>query len=764
MLKWSLTVLLAATFVVSCTHLSNTADLDRSPNEATEEDPWTTWSVRGTPGVSALLQLRKIRETLLSGGLYDPHLKNPDDPKSLDYSMYDRKPECPADGDLKYRSADGTCYRSDHPLVGAAGVAFSRNVHPDFLDKRANDRLMIPKSPLRVSETFFTRDTAADKALFGEKYNTNYKPVPFLNMIAASWIQFMNHDWLTHGENEVDNRIRLSSNHGTRGVVDRTKVNKVPSHQYAAGYDITTINEVTHWWDASQIYGSNQGEQDVLRTKSFGKMKLETKNGKTLLPSRELDPATNVQNQGAELTGFMDNWWVGLSMLHTLFVKEHNAIADHLRDTYVETQTKDGKFVWTGNFKERSISGYKQVEESLFTAEELDEKIFQLARLINAAVLAKIHTIEWTPAILKNDTLRLAMFANWYGLANPAAYEIYFNGAWKDRPARFFTKATCGYTYCGIVGDKLSDYGVPYSISEEFTSVYRLHSLLPEELNLRQFEDNKINKLPFLDSRNEKARPIMEQYGLKDLLYSFGTQYPGQLVLNNFPNFMQRLTIPGRGLMDLGMVDVLRDRERGTPRYNQFRAGIHLKPIKCYFDFFDRSSIEWDHDKYGCDREKYFDMFLNSPIEYKRINEELYPELKAKKDVETREQALADRRVEIERRKAILAKFDEIYGQDSQGNDLVEEIDLLVGTLAEEVRPKNFGFGETMFQIFILMASRRLMADPFFTTKYNPVYYTKAGIEWIDMKSRFADVITRHMPELAPKLEGLDSAFSPWKE
>jgi hypothetical protein len=38
-------------------------------------------------------------------------------------------------------------------------------------------------------------------------------------------------------------------------------------------------------------------------------------------------------------------------------------------------------------------------------------------RLVNAAVMAKIHTVEWTPAMLPHQAANLALNANWYGLA-----------------------------------------------------------------------------------------------------------------------------------------------------------------------------------------------------------------------------------------------------------------------------------------------------------------------------------------------------------
>jgi hypothetical protein len=61
------------------------------------------------------------------------------------------------------------------------------------------------------------------------------------------------------------------------------------------------------------------------------------------------------------------------------------------------------------------------------------------------------------------------------------------------------------------------------------------------------------------------------------------------------------------------------------------------------------------------------------------------------------------------------------------------------------------------------MASRRLMADRFYTDNYNAEYYTKTGLRWIDTQGRLDQVIVRHMPELAKHLKGIETAFNPWK-
>jgi hypothetical protein len=44
-----------------------------------------------------------------------------------------------------------------------------------------------------------------------------------------------------------------------------------------------------------------------------------------------------------------------------------------------------------------------------------DQELFDKARMINAGVMAKIHTLEWTPAILPNKNLAAAMRSNWAG-------------------------------------------------------------------------------------------------------------------------------------------------------------------------------------------------------------------------------------------------------------------------------------------------------------------------------------------------------------
>ena len=523
------------------------------------------------------------------------------------------------------RSADGTCNSLSEPAMGASGIRFGRNIPLEAIHVPTDAEIMDP-NPREISRELLTRG--------------DFKPVSFLNMFAATWIQFMVHDWLSHGENAPANPFLLPLASGDPFGSEMMILRTAPDASRTsvdASIPISFQNENTHWWDGSQIYGSTQAAQNKLRSFQNGKMLLAA-NGR--LP---------IDTDGVEIAGFKRNWWLGIDLMHQMFVQEHNAIADRLRASYPE---------WN------------------------DQTLFDHARLINVAVMAKIHTVEWTPAILANPILKKGMNANWYGFNSDGGTKLDIFKSLKDPVLN------------GIMGGKNELQNVPFSITEEFTSVYRLHSLLPEALDVRANADNHaIEMIPTENTRDADAHTYLDRIDMSDLLYSMGTQHPGQLTLNNYPKFMQNLSIPVVGKMDLGTTDIVRDRERGVPRYNAFRRLLNLKPIAQFEDLTDDA--------------------------------------------------------------VALEKLHRLYRND------VEKLDLLIGTLAESHRPTGFGFGETQFQIFLLMASRRLQGDRFFTTDFRPEVYTPEGMEWIQ-KSNFKTVLLRHFPGLEKHLEGVDNAFNPW--
>ena len=80
------------------------------------------------------------------------------------------------------------------------------------------------------------------------------------------------------------------------------------------------------------------------------------------------------------------------------------------------------------------------------------------------------------------------------------------------------------------------------------------------------------------------ARVMETRFRSRDLLVSFGHVRPGQLALHNYPDSCATLTAErGSGSeqrIDLAAVDIVRDRERGMPRYNDFRRMLRLPPSR----------------------------------------------------------------------------------------------------------------------------------------------------------------------------------------
>ncbi len=591
---------------------------------------WTNWYRR--PYFIGILTLAYMRDQLNKN-----NLKRTYPPGSLIGFQPEEQP--PPPGVRFFRTADGSWNNLADPKEGAAGTRFPRNVANSAIQPETGDTLMTP-NPRALSRVFLAR---------GEEM----KEVPFLNLLAASWINFQNHDWVHHGEplrNSV-HEIPLAEDDPARKKHWQTKMfvgrTQADPTRMSNGETtpVTFINEVTHWWDGSQIYGSDQETLDKLRTGGDGKLRL--------------DDAGNLplDDKGVEQTGFTRNWWIGLTMLHTLFTREHNAICDRLKNAYPD---------WD------------------------DARLFNVARLINAAVMAKIHTIEWTPAVLPNRGLDSGLNTNWYGL-----FTTYRAAENRKTVADINMRNP---EMGGVVGNPINKHGQPYGLTEEFVEVYRLHSLLPETIRVRGISDtDTVEDVPFVETRQAGSGKLTARTSMADLFYSFGVQHPGQLVLNNYPNFMRELSVPGNPLFDMGSVDILRARERGVPRYNEFRRQLGLNPIREFDDLTD--------------------------------------------DVEQ------------------VRKLKEVYG-DQPGD--VEKLDLLIGTLAEGHRPTGFGFGETLFQIFILNATRRLQADRFYTDNYNEQTYTKEGLAWIDAAD-LKTVILRHFPELGRTgLGNVKNAFEPW--
>jgi hypothetical protein len=416
---------------------------------------------------------------------------------------------------LTARTAAGTYNDLQNPRMGSAGTRFGRNVpidrtFPDY------DRFMQP-NPRTVSRQLLTRE--------------DFMPACTLNILAAAWIQFMIRDWLSHGKSPKENPWQVSLQDDDPWPerpmrILRTQEDPTRTAE-EEGAPPTHINVHTHWWDGSQIYGSDETTQAQVRSGEDGKLKIGPDG---LIP---VDP--NSEKHPADEPGF----WIGLIMMHTLFTREHNAICDRLRAEYPS---------WS------------------------DDDLFDRARLINTALLAKIHTVEWTPALLDNPTARVGLNANWWGLAGKTI-------------KRLVGHISDSELISGIVGGHPDHFGVPYSLTEEFVSVYRMHPLIPDDYTFRAVANDEVLQVrEFARVAQRPAMELMDQVDMQDLFYSFGIAHPGAITLHNYPRGLQNFQRPDGIPQDLAATDILRTRELGGPRYNEFRRLLHLKPIEKFED------------------------------------------------------------------------------------------------------------------------------------------------------------------------------------
>ena len=155
------------------------------------------------------------------------------------------------------------------------------------------------------------------------------------------------------------------------------------------------FNEITAWLDASSVYGSDAFRANWLRTFRDGKMKTSTGN---MLPfnttNGEFDGTVDIDAPHmADDVGFASRLFVGgdvranenvlLTSYHTVFVREHNRIADELMLQHPDWQ---------------------------------DEQIFQHARKMVGGILQRITFDEWLPAM----GVHLAPYAGYNPQVDPS--------------------------------------------------------------------------------------------------------------------------------------------------------------------------------------------------------------------------------------------------------------------------------------------------------------------------------------------------------
>ena len=234
-------------------------------------------------------------------------------------------------GTREHRTYDGSGNNIANPEWGATFIHLQRFGPADYADG-----ISTLAGPLRPSARAISNDIVAQAE--GES---------ILNAFGASdftwqWGQFLDHDLdLTDGSTDEAAPIVVPPGDPYFDP-DGTGAETIPF--FRAVYDEETgtdlanpreqENEITGWIDASMVYGSDEERAAALRVGPDSPF-LKTSDG-NLLPFN-VDGLANANGPVADPTGLFlagdvrANEQVGLTVMHTLFVREHNRLASELQ-------------------------------------------------------------------------------------------------------------------------------------------------------------------------------------------------------------------------------------------------------------------------------------------------------------------------------------------------------------------------------------------------------------------------------------------------
>ena len=286
----------------------------------------------------------------------------------------------------KYRTIDGTCNNLENPLQGASDTAFRRLIDSDYEngidslrgDGQAQDpdRFFEPPNP---SARYASLEIIRDRIQF----ETNF------SHLLMQFGQFLDHDLDLGPELEEEcidcqfteqcEPIRVPKDDPAFGVGTLQNGSCLPFRRSIPVCSDPTpgsfepreqINVLTSYIDGSMIYGSNLRQERAVRAFQDGQLRVGIDIGDRR-PSLPVDNQDIVACPGRDdcfLCGDVRcNEQVSLTVMHTLWVREHNRIAKELR---------------------RINPQYS------------DETLYQETRKIVGAVIQKIVYFDYLPKIL----------------------------------------------------------------------------------------------------------------------------------------------------------------------------------------------------------------------------------------------------------------------------------------------------------------------------------------------------------------------------
>jgi len=456
-------------------------------------------------------------------------------------------PSCDALKKDKFRTIDGSCNNFAHPNYGRAATPFQRVLESTYAPGTV-------ASP-RIAKNGFDLPSARKICQSVTRTSANNDRRDGIHTVFVMQMgQFIDHD-ITHTPNHAkqccnkdgsfpntfdSNKcfpIEVASDDafwkGKKRCMDFARSLSAPSLKCEID-SRQQMNQITHWLDASNIYGSSEFENKPLRKRVGGLLKITRSGGSRgdLLPTCERESQRDDIGMcsGCKHCFFAGdgraNEQLNLIAMHTLWMREHNRIA---RQLVFHNPT------W------------------------LDDRIYEEARRIVIAEYQHIIFNEWLPLIVGTELMQK------FGLF----------------------PLTSGHS-------KLYLDTFDPRVSNEFaTAAFRFgHSLIPTSFRKISGSKAKTNTFASLNMKDIFFKPesFMTNKNLMDDMVRGLAEQRGDIFDNIFPEDVINHLFESKrnkGGLDLVSLNIQRGRDHGLPGYNAYREICQIGKARDFDDLID---------------------------------------------------------------------------------------------------------------------------------------------------------------------------------
>ena len=426
------------------------------------------------------------------------------------------------------RNIDGTGNNISNPSYGSAGSDLIRLSDVDYEDgfsiPRGGDPSVLP-SPRAISNAVSAQSFSIPNAKGVSDW-------------VWQWGQFLDHDLSLSPSGTESFNIPVPQgdeffdpfNTGTAEI----SLNRSESNTDGSGVR-QQFNEITAYIDASNIYASESTRTNFLRSNDgTGKLRATTAdNGEKLL----IKNTDNLENETGGSPNSEDffvsgdvraNEQVGLLTAHTLFMREHNRLADELK-----TRLDNGE---TALVDKRDAA----IADTNNNVNDEGDFIFEAARKVVGAQMQVITYEEWLPIVLGENPL-----------VNYSGYNDTVNAG----------------------------------IANEFsTAAFRFgHTMLSPNLNRVDNNNNIVASLSLQESFFDPDE--VQQNGVDTILKGLAFQKAQEVdtfLVDDVRNFL--FGAPGAGGFDLASLNLQRGRDHGIPDINTVRRALGLSGYSTFLE------------------------------------------------------------------------------------------------------------------------------------------------------------------------------------